>query len=69
MTRAQSHAVDLAGEREHHGEAAAVVVDARADEPLALAADREVGLAREHRVEVRADDDRRQRRPRRRAGR
>ena len=57
--RAQAHTVDLAGEREHDGEAAAVVVDAGPDEPFAVPADREIGLARKDRVEVRADHDRR----------
>ncbi len=53
-------AVDLGGEREHHRQAAAVVVDAGADESLAVAANREIGRARKNGVEMRADDDGRQ---------
>ena len=57
---AHASAVDLGGEREHDRQPAAVVVDAGADEPLAVAANREIGLARKDGVEVRADDDGRQ---------
>ena len=60
MLRAQSHAIDLAGECEHDGETTAIVVDARADESVALTADRQIGVARKDGVEVRADHDRRQ---------
>ena len=40
---ADASTVDLGGEREHDRQAAAIVVDARADEPLAVAANREIG--------------------------
>src|SRR5512142_485719 len=54
---AQPNAVDLGGEGEHHGEPTAVVVDARADEALAVAANRQIGVTRKYRIEVGADDD------------
>jgi len=53
-------AIDLSGESEHHRESATVVIDARADQPFAIAANRQVGVAWKHRVEVRADDHGRQ---------
>src|SRR5262245_7842528 len=56
--RTQPSAVDLAGERQHHGQAATVVVDPRANETFTLPPDRRIGLAREHGVEMRADYDR-----------
>jgi hypothetical protein len=60
MACAQTNAVDLGGQGEHDSEAAAVVVDSRTDEPLAIATYGEVGAARENRVEMGTDDDGRQ---------
>ena len=67
--RSHASAVDLGGEREHDRQATAIVVDAGADEALAVAADREIGRARKNGVEVRADHDGRKTSRRPRAGR
>ena len=47
------------GQREHRGEPAPVVADAGADEPRAVALHAERHGARKHRVEMRAEHDRR----------
>src|SRR4051812_38956013 len=60
MNGSDACAVDLAGECEHDGQAATVVVDARPDETSTVAADREIGLARKYRVEVGTDGNGRQ---------
>src|SRR5262245_47997167 len=55
--RTQTRAVDLPGERKHDGQPPSIVVDARAHEPITLAADRQIGLARKDSIEMRTDDD------------
>jgi hypothetical protein len=55
--RAQSPTRDLLGQRQCDREPPSVVVDPRPDDPRAVAAHRERHVAREHRVEMRADDD------------
>jgi hypothetical protein len=57
--RAHAAPVDLLGQGEHRGEAAAVVADARAHEPPPVLAHAERRVEREHRVEMGADGDRR----------
>src|SRR5215470_3788814 len=50
-------AVDLPSQREHYRQTAAVVVDPWTDEAIALTSNREIGVAGENRVEVRANDN------------
>src|SRR5262245_23674161 len=49
--------VDFARERQHHRETTTVVVDARTDEPFSLTSNRQIGVARENSIEMRADHD------------
>jgi MFS family permease len=60
VTGPNADTVDFRGESEHHSEPATVVVDARTNEPFAIAANRQVGFPRKDGVEVRTNDDRRQ---------
>lgn len=60
MQRLQPRAVDLGGQRQHHGEPSAVIVDPRADETCTIAPNGEIRLAWKDRVEMRTDDHGRQ---------
>ncbi len=55
MLGTQAHAVDFRGEGEHDRQAATVVVDSRSDEPLTVATNGKVRVAREDSIEMRAD--------------
>jgi hypothetical protein len=55
--RSQARAIDLTGEGKHDRESAPVVVDAGAHEALAVASNREIGAARKHGIEMRAQHD------------
>jgi MFS family permease len=61
----QTSPVDLTGERQHDRETSPVVVDSRANQPIAVATNREIRLPRKHRVEMSANDDRLELMPRR----
>jgi hypothetical protein len=60
MLRRDAHAIDLAREREHDGQSSPIVVDSWTNEPLSIAANREIRLSREDGVKVSTDDDGRQ---------
>ena len=61
--RGQSDAVDLLGDGKHDRQAATIVVDPWPNEAMPVAPHTKRRAAREYRIEVRADDDGRQRAP------
>src|SRR5689334_8539819 len=56
-TGRQPNAIDLLGDREHHRESAAVVVDAWTNESVAVTPNAQRCSPRKHRIEMRADHD------------